>query len=283
MKTKQNPINSKGKIIENVMLQHELCMYNDGSATYIHTANGNMSAIDLSLCSPSVFMDYSWEVHEDLCGSDHFPTFLHFNGVGNIERVQTWKFNKADWPEFQNNCSIHLTTDLMEKDEENKVDIFTLSLEFLARSTIPKTSTTPKKLNKPWWNDKCQNAVSDRNKALRLFKKKPTSTNLNLFKYKYAVARRIIRESMRNSWKNYVSKLNSRTPIKKTWDMIRKILGKKHNPHISQLKVNNSFITNKKDIADTIGDAISQNSSSTNYSAEFQRFKNQKEKKQAKF
>jgi ribonuclease HI len=280
---KKNPINSKGKIIENVILQHELCIYNDGSATYIHPANGNMSAIDLSLCSPNVFMDYSWEVHEDLCGSDHFPTFLHFNGVGNIERVQTWKFNKADWPEFQNNCSIHLTTDLMEKDEENKVDIFTLSLEFLARSTIPKTSTTPKKLNKPWWNDKCQNAVSDRNKALRLFKKKPNSTNLNLFKYKYAVARRIIRESMRNSWKNYVSKLNSRTPIKKTWDMIRKILGKKHNPHISQLKVNNSFITNKKDIADTIGDTISQNSSSTNYSAEFQRFKNQKEKNRLNF
>jgi hypothetical protein len=67
----------------------------------------------------------------------------------------------------------------MEKDEENKVDIFSLSLEFLAKSTIPKTSTTPKKLNKPWWNDKCQNAVSDRNKALRLFKKRK---KLNKFK-----------------------------------------------------------------------------------------------------
>ena len=82
---------------------------------------------------------------------------------------------------------------------------------------------------------------------------------------------------MRNSWKHYVSKLNSRTPIKKTWDMVRKILGKKHNSHVSQLKVNNSFITNKKDIADVIGKTISQNSSSTNYSAEFQRIKNQKE------
>jgi len=280
---KKNPINSKGKIIENLMLQRELCMYNDGSATYIHPANGNMSAIDLSLCSPNLFIDYSWKVHEDLCGSDHFPTFLHFNGVGNVDRVQTWKFNKADWPEFQNNCSIHLTTNLMEDDQENKVDIFTLSLEFIARSTIPKTSATPKKLNKPWWNNKCENAVRDRIKALRLFKKKTTSTNLDHFKLKYAAARRIIRESMRNSWKDYVSKLNSRTPIKKTWDMIRKILGKKSNPHVSQLKVNNSFITNKKEIADTIGETISQHSSSTNYSTEFQRFKDQKEKTRLNF
>ena len=114
----------------------------------------------------------------------------------------------------------------MEDGEENMVDIFTLSLEFLAHSAIPKTSATPKKLNKPWWNDKCENAVRERIKALRLFKKNPTSTNLDLFKLKYAAARRIIRESMRNSWKHYVSKLNSRTPIKKTWDMVRKILGK---------------------------------------------------------
>ena len=171
----------------------------------------------------------------------------------------------------------------MEDENENKVDNFTLSLEFIARSTIPKTSATPKKLKKPWWNDECENSVRDRVRALRLFKKKPTSTNLRQFQFKYATARRVIRESMRNSWKDYVSKLNSRTPIKKTWDMIRKILGKKCTPHVSQLKVNNSFITNKKDIADTIGETISKNSSSTNYSAEFQRFKNQKEKKEVKF
>ena len=65
--------------------------------------------------------------------------------------------------------------------------------------------------------------------------------------------------------------------------MIRKILGKKCTPHVSQLKVNNSFITNKKDIADTIGETISKNSSSTNFSAEFKRFKNQKEKKRLNF
>lgn len=38
---------------------------------------GSMSAIDLSICSPTVFMDSQWKVHEDQCGvSDHFPIFI---------------------------------------------------------------------------------------------------------------------------------------------------------------------------------------------------------------
>ena len=82
---------------------------------------------------------------------------------------------------------------------------------------------------------------------------------------------------MRNSWKDYVSKLNSRTPIKKTWDMVRRILGKKQKPHISQLNIDGSFITNKKEITNCIGKTISRNSSSINYSPEFQRVKNQQE------
>ena len=41
-----------------------------------------------------------------------------------------------------------------------------------------------------------------------------------------AKARRTIRESKRKSWKQYVSRLNSRTSIKKVWDMVRKIQGK---------------------------------------------------------
>ena len=34
------------------------------------------SAIDLTLCDPVSYMDYGWKVHDDLCGSDHFPILL---------------------------------------------------------------------------------------------------------------------------------------------------------------------------------------------------------------
>ena len=40
------------------------------------------------------------------------------------------------------------------------------------------------------------------------------------FKLARAKARRTIKDATRTSWRQYVNKLNSRTPIKKVWDMI---------------------------------------------------------------
>ena len=50
--------------------------------------------------------------------------------------------------------------------------------------------------------------------------------NLEKFRVFRAKARCTIRDSKRKSWKQYISKLNSRTSIKKVWDMICKIQGK---------------------------------------------------------
>ena len=45
--------------------------------TYINPFSGNTSAIDLTICDPSIYMDFSWQVHDDTCGSDHFPILLN--------------------------------------------------------------------------------------------------------------------------------------------------------------------------------------------------------------
>jgi len=70
------PYGERHKIIkgqlETFIEHNELCLWNDNTQTYIHPATGSSSAIDLSLCSPSLFLDFEWSVHEDLCGSNHF-------------------------------------------------------------------------------------------------------------------------------------------------------------------------------------------------------------------
>ena len=58
------------------------------------------------------------------------------------------------------------------------------------------------------------------------FCKYPTKENLYKVKTQRAKARIPIKSSKRNTWKSYVSKLNYKTPIKKIWNMIRKISGK---------------------------------------------------------
>jgi hypothetical protein len=59
-----------------------LVFLNKNSNTIHNTnpATGTFSAIDLSMCSPSLFWDFDWKVHDDLCSSDHFPTCLQYNG-----------------------------------------------------------------------------------------------------------------------------------------------------------------------------------------------------------
>ena len=69
-----NKINNRGKLIEDNIGKNDLCLFNNKSYTYLHPATGHYSSLELSICSPSVFLDYSFKVHDDLCGSDHFPT-----------------------------------------------------------------------------------------------------------------------------------------------------------------------------------------------------------------
>ena len=53
---------SKGKVIEDFLLQSNLSILNNGSSTYLHPGTGSTSAIDLSICQPSLFLDLSWSL-----------------------------------------------------------------------------------------------------------------------------------------------------------------------------------------------------------------------------
>ena len=66
----------KAEIIENFITKNDICLMNDISHTYLDSGKGTFSSIDLSLCHPSIFLDYDWSVCEDQHGSDHFPIII---------------------------------------------------------------------------------------------------------------------------------------------------------------------------------------------------------------
>ena len=68
--------NLKGTLVENTIRLRNVVLLNNGSNTHLTAATGSLSAIDLTLCSPSLALDTEWSVHDDLCGSDHFPIFI---------------------------------------------------------------------------------------------------------------------------------------------------------------------------------------------------------------
>ena len=132
----------------------------------------------------------------------------------------------------------------------------------------------------------------NKEKTLSRFCIFPTKDNeiintYRVFRNTYSVfrakARRTIKSSKRKSWRTYVSNLNYKTPIKKVWDMVRKISGKSKAASHQHLNSNfnggaESKATTKNDIADPLGDAFSKNSSNSNYPKEFRNYQTHQEK-----
>ena len=270
--------NARGELIENVITNNDICLMNDKSYTYMHYPTGSFFSIDLSLCHPSLFLDFNWSICKDQHHSDHFPIFIESNYSTVEDHSPKWKLNKANWEVFQSLCTDTLTLENF-KDSSDPISDFTSSLIDISTKCIPKTSTNPTKSN-PWYNDECKEAIKTRKKALNKLKKYPTKDNLNEVKVFRANARRTIKISKRKSWRSYVSKINHKTPIKKVWDMIRKISGKTKSPSYTHLNhpVAETKSTSKFDIAETLGETFLNNSCSRNYSEKFQKVKAEQEK-----
>ena len=122
-----------------------------------------------------------------------------------------------------------------------------------------------------WFFDECKEAILER-------KRSPTNANLQEYRIKRANARQVIRANKKNSCHEYVSKLNARTSMKKCWDMVRKIKGEGGRPSVKHIEKNVKRITQPRDIANTLGEAMSFKSSSAHYSPKFQRIKIRQER-----
>ena len=165
-------INPRGRIIEDFLAEENLCIFNDDTTTYLHPASGSATTIDLCLCDPYLYLDYTWRVNEDLCSSDHYPIFIESNNSIVEERVQHWRLHRADWEAFQQSCGESLTISQFENEEgvDDPIALFTAKLHNIADKSIPKTSTVPKKLDKPWFDEGCRKAIDKRKKSLQKFK-----------------------------------------------------------------------------------------------------------------
>ncbi len=166
---------------------------------------------------------------------------------------------------------------------QDPIKAFSELLINISEETIPKTSTTHR-IHKPWFNKECKDAVKTRRKAEHHFRKNPSIDNLNSYKKVRAQSRRTIKAEKRQSWHNFISKINTRTPISKVWNMVQRIKGKGSNSSIKHLiDDDNNLLTAKKDIANILAQSVSKTSSSDNYDPKFKTFKDKQEKHNINF
>ena len=91
-----NKNNPRGEIIENFITTNDLCLMNDKSYIYLHPATGSFSTLDLSLCHPSLLLDFDWSVCEEQHGSDHFPIVIESVIASVEDHNPKWKLNIAN-------------------------------------------------------------------------------------------------------------------------------------------------------------------------------------------
>ena len=280
-----NQENERGKAVEHLIDSHNLILLNDSVHTRFDTYHQTSSLLDLSLCHPSIYMDVACEVLSDRLGSDHHPIIITANTSDHPvpERVPKWNFKRAKWDIFQDQCIKEITPNLFH-EADDKMAIFSSTLLDIAADNIPKTSPFPKRKAKPWFDEDCQAAKKERNKANRLANKHPSAANSMRSRLIQARTKKVFKQKKRDSWKNYVSSVNVNTPSKKVWNMIRKITGKNVASPMHHIKdENGTLITDRVQIANTLGAAIEKSSSSENYSKKFQSIKAQKEKRHINF
>ena len=188
--------NNKGRIIEELITKQDHVLLNDKTSTYLHPATGSYSSLDLTICSPEIFPDFTWKVVDDLHGSDHFPIQVSEVEPSVQKRSQRRKLLMANWEQFRDYCEQQIHPNAFE-DCENPADLFTSLLYSAAEMLIPRTS------NKPWFNDDCKKAIAERKSVFRQFNLSPTQENISKFKIARARARHTIKQSKRASWRQY--------------------------------------------------------------------------------
>lgn len=291
-----NKNDPRGAAIESLIDLQNLCILNSNQPTHVNIANGTLSAIDLCLCTSNLTHAWELEVLDDPHDSDHFPLIISRPNLNPPNTTQhnpnhtlppRWKLKQANWTEFKKIISSQITelsTIITTPSDPHEADLiveqFTNLLLEAASKTIPKTSTISNKSAKqtPWWNTDCETNIKNAKHAFNVFKKHPTLDNKITYKRLRCLARRTVKNSKKESWRNFVGSINNQAPIKAIWNKINQIRGSKKSTYIQSLTTSQNKITsNPTEIANTLAETYAKNSNDSNSDDAFLNYKNNTE------
>ncbi len=110
--------NPRGVLLASLVENEELAIFNSEEMTHFHSQTGLFTAIDLSLCSSTVFLAFNWKVLTDLHGSDPFPIILTSAKGKPRTRLHRWRIERADWQIFTQLCSTARIVDTFGSTDE---------------------------------------------------------------------------------------------------------------------------------------------------------------------
>lgn len=176
-----NNINRLGRTIENMTINHNISILNNGSPTHLHIQTDTLHAIDLSICSSDFINELDWSVLDDLYGSDHFPITIKLHQYNILPpRPIKYKTKYAKWNEFKDHSAYYQNTTNFPINE--RYEAFIQNLQTAARLSIPRSSGKTRVRPVPWWNPRCAQLCAERKRALRRYQRTKLVADKILYK-----------------------------------------------------------------------------------------------------
>lgn len=210
-----------GKKIEEIMVENNLIIYNTGETTRIGNENQRGTAIDLTIATSDFACGAGgWERHSDTLGSDHYPILTTFQGSNPSEDEITCDYssklsiNKIDWiklNEILKNVEIIEERDINAYEENVRK-----TLEQAINASVKTNSSNNKKfqgknrLHRPkyWWNEKCQEAVDNRQKELKRYTKEKNRETWERYRTARNRATAVITKTKKDSWQEFITNID---------------------------------------------------------------------------
>lgn len=251
-----NTTNRKGRIVERILSSTTMDTMNDGKPTHLHMQTNSLSAIDLTIVSGNAIQHFQWSISRNLYNSDHFPIIMTLQPAVSYLQKPKYIFERANWPQFEILSIIESIAESFPTVNE-AISSLTNKIIYAADQSIPKTRGGLRKKYVPWWNPELTIAKSIKDNKLRQYQR----SLLNQHKIEYMRARAkfryLVKTSRQKSWKDFISSINSHTPINKIWKKIDKIRGKFTPPSLPVLKQNNIEITDPTIVGNIFGQSLS--------------------------
>ena len=270
--------NKKGKVISDFIQTNNLILLNGNNPTHFST-HSSLTSVDVSICSPALFISSSWNIDSFLRGSDHFPIFIeffikHHNYPNKIPiKFKTEQANWAKFRELLESKTINYIYNPSFNTNKNFA-IFKKLIISCANESIPKTSTKLIKKRICWWNSFLEELQIEKQEKWKELKRSPNTENLLIYKRSNAKFKREVKNAKRVSFVNFSKEINPKTPSNILWKKVRALSSTNKSSTILHLKQNDGSITsNSQEIVNALARSWSEASFDTNFSITFRNAK----------
>jgi ribonuclease HI len=277
------------RLIENIV-DSKLVLLNDGKITRIpDLPTHKPSAIDLSLASSDMALNYEWTPLEDSLGSDHLPIVISTNSSEKMvhsngqDKIPKFKYHLANWEAFEQFLVLYDEDAVKDVDLEKYYSNFCEAVISAAEHSIPRHK--PKQVRghsgNVWWTEECKRAVLFKKETFKNWLRNRSEENFNNMKRAKLTSNKVVAQAKKKYWETFCEQeIQESKDVYKVWKKVnemKKGVRQQEYP-IKNEKFPNSFLSST-DKAEAFVNNFAKNSLSSSLSNTHMAFRASEEQK----